>query len=66
MSSTLSFSTGDLQAIKACIAAAVAEVPIKLQQAGAGKNAVPSGQLLLSPAELTQPNAIAQYLGEWF
>ena len=64
MSSTLSSSNGDLQAVKACIAAAVTEVPIKLQQAGAGKNTVQSGQLLLSPVDLTQANAIAQYLGE--
>ena len=63
MSQTLSFSVGDLQAAKACIAAATAEVPIKLQT-GAGKNAGPRGELLLSPVDLTQSNAIAQFLGE--
>ncbi|KAL3147164.1 hypothetical protein ABBQ32_002671 [Trebouxia sp. C0010 RCD-2024] len=63
MSQTLSFSNRDLQVAKACIAAAIADVSIKLQQAGAGKNVGPSGELLLSPADLTQSNAIAQFLG---
>ena len=64
MSLTLNFSSGDLQAAKACISAAVADVSIKVQQAGVGKNAVSAGDLLLSPVDLTQANAIAQYLGE--
>lgn len=64
MSQTLRVSSGDLQAAKACIAAATAEVPIKLQQAEAGTDAGPCGKLLLSPADLTQSNAIAQFLGE--
>ena len=63
MSQTLSFSIGDLQAAKACIAAATAEVPIKLQT-GAGSNAGRRGELLLSPVDLTQSNAIAQFLSE--
>lgn len=63
MSQALSFSIGDLQAAKACIAAATAEVPIKLQT-GAGKSADLRGQLLLSPVDLTQSNAIAQFLGQ--
>lgn len=63
MSQTLSFSIGGLQAAKACIAAATAEVPIKLQT-GAGKNAGLRGELLLSPIDLTQSNAIAQFLGK--
>ena len=61
MTSTLSFTLGDVQAAKACIAAAVAEVPLKVHANKPGSSAT---QLLLSPAELTQSNAIAQYLGE--
>ena len=63
MSQTLSFSIGDLQAAKACIAAATAEMPIKLQT-GVGNSAGPCGELLLSPVGLTQSNAIAQFLGK--
>ncbi|DBA80051.1 hypothetical protein WJX79_001269 [Trebouxia sp. C0005] len=60
MSLTLDFAPGDLQASKACIAAALAEVAIKLH---ASKPGSPPAQLLLSPVDLTQPNAIAQYIG---
>ena len=60
MSLTVSCISGDAQAAKACIAAAAADVPIKLQQT----NADPTDALLLAPTGLTQPNAIAQYLGE--
>jgi len=60
MSVTLEFTLGDLQASKACIAAALADVAIKLH---ASKPGSPPAQLLLSPVDLTQPNAIAQYIG---
>ena len=60
MSLTLEFTSGDFQASKACIAAALAEVAIKLHASKPGS--APS-QLLLSPVDLTQPNAIAQYIG---
>lgn len=60
MSLTLEFNPGDLQASKACIAAALADVAIKLH--GSKPDSTPS-QLLLSPVDLTQPNAIAQYIG---
>ncbi len=61
MAFTLDFTLGDVQAVKACIAAAVADVPIKLHVSKTGST---SEGLLLSPVDLTQSNAIAQYLGE--
>ena len=61
MTPTLEFTIGDPQAAKACIAAAVADVPIKLHASKPGNSHV---LLLLTPTELTQSNAIAQYLGE--
>ena len=60
MSLSLDFTPGDLQASKACIAAALAGVAIKFH---ASKPCCPPAQLLLSPVDLTQPNAIAQYIG---
>lgn len=54
---------GDVQALKACIAAAFSGTPVALKEAGGA--ATPPSICLSTPEglKLTEPNAVALYLG---
>lgn len=64
MALTLNCVKGDLQAVKVCIAAAIANLPLKLRHVDARQGSASVASMELLPSGLTQPNAITIYLGE--